>query len=375
MKPELIEAIKERLRAGQSDEDISQQLRSSGYADDVIEHVLHASKENGLSATDLSPIPVSVTPDLPGATDLFQGGWAYVQKRMDLIGYLFIPYAVLALAPLLLGSTVSSSIAAGIMTGVVTLAAGVFIFLNLGALLYSVVMADEKEVRYPEALRWMMRNVGRVAWLYILMALVTYGGFLFFIIPGIIVSIAVYFSHFVYVAEGKRGMEALLRSRSLVTGNWGRVFGRLFLLGLILILIFVLLAGLVTLAVSSIASQVVAEIVSSLVFQGAAVFISVITFHAGQRLYRKLAAARPATAGRTDKWKYKTLAGLGVLLPIVLIVIVVAFASFAVKHGIGLDGMTVDPSPIDRGAAKERAIELRMNNEYEQTIEDQPALE
>ena len=64
---------------------------------------------------------------------------------------------------------------------------------------------------------------------------------LLLIIPGIIFSVFYTFAIYVFFCEGKRGMDALRRSRSLVSGYFWPVFGRiLFLLLVTLIFAFVI---------------------------------------------------------------------------------------------------------------------------------------
>lgn len=62
-------------------------------------------------------------------------------------------------------------------------------------------------------------------------------GTLFFILPGIIFTVWFSFGNFAVVLDGKRGIQALIFSKNLVSGKWGEVFKRLlFLLFLWMIL-------------------------------------------------------------------------------------------------------------------------------------------
>lgn len=72
-------------------------------------------------------------------------------------------------------------------------------------------------------------------WFFIILA------YFFFFIPGVIISVYLAFSAFVFIDEGKRNMDALKRSWSLVKSNWWKVFGRVVSLNIVLILVFTLL--------------------------------------------------------------------------------------------------------------------------------------
>lgn len=61
----------------------------------------------------------------------------------------------------------------------------------------------------------------------LLVSLAVFGGFLLFIIPGIIFSVWFTFSTYAVAVDGKRGVEALKTSKALVKGRWWSVFARL----------------------------------------------------------------------------------------------------------------------------------------------------
>lgn len=63
------------------------------------------------------------------------------------------------------------------------------------------------------------------------------GGFLLFIIPGIIFIIWFLSGQYVLVSEDLRGFNALLRSKQLIQGNWWRIFWYFFLIILIIVII------------------------------------------------------------------------------------------------------------------------------------------
>jgi hypothetical protein len=66
---------------------------------------------------------------------------------------------------------------------------------------------------------------GAVLAVVLLAALVVLLGFVVFIVPGIYLGVALYFSAQAVVAEDRAPVEALQRSRDLVRGQWWRVFG------------------------------------------------------------------------------------------------------------------------------------------------------
>jgi hypothetical protein len=78
-----------------------------------------------------------------------------------------------------------------------------------------------------------------------LYALIVIGGFLLLIVPGIWLSVRLYFGAQVAVVDGVGPAEALRRSSRLVDGRWWSTFGRLLLGGIIFSIIVIPLYALV----------------------------------------------------------------------------------------------------------------------------------
>jgi hypothetical protein len=66
---------------------------------------------------------------------------------------------------------------------------------------------------------------GAVLAAVLLAGLATLAGFVMFALPGIWLAVVLYFASQAVVAEDRAPLEALRRSRELVTGQWWRVFG------------------------------------------------------------------------------------------------------------------------------------------------------
>lgn len=335
MHSELIAAIKERIALGHPKAVIRDELVSAGYDDQTIEQVYSQAYAEVHPESPMSDIPESSDTSLtaptsggspqkavlPSGAILFENGWAFVKSRLDLLVILSAPLAVIAIIGYL-GSTAMGAMAVfPIVSSLVTLAALVLYILNVGALLFTVVEVPERIVGYREALTWVRSNFWRLVWVYLLTVLVIYGGFLLFVIPGIIVSLYVYFPQYAYAKEGQRGMSALLRSRSLVLGNWWRLLGRLVMLGMILLLIFFVMAFFAGLAMSLAGDSAVLDLLLSIGAQVFGAAASMIGVHAGMELYQNLARVRPAHGTEptaSERFKYTILAWLGLLFAILI---------------------------------------------------------
>lgn len=63
-------------------------------------------------------------------------------------------------------------------------------------------------------------------WVKILVGLITFGGFVLLIIPGIYLTVLLSMSDILVLDQGKRGFQAIAGSRELIRGRWWPTFGR-----------------------------------------------------------------------------------------------------------------------------------------------------
>ena len=65
-------------------------------------------------------------------------------------------------------------------------------------------------------------------WIGLLQAIITLGGLLLLIIPGIYLGLALHFAQYYLITENKRGLASLSASRALVKGRWWATWWRMF---------------------------------------------------------------------------------------------------------------------------------------------------
>ncbi len=183
-------------------------------------------------------------------------------------------------------------------------------------------------------------------WISIMSGLASIGGFVLFIIPGIFLSVMLCMSAYSFIAEDKRGVNALIQSWNYVKGYWWPVFGRLVLVMVII--------GIVTAIVGSIVGAVgfaeskmeyvdgafkagqagAASRVGGIVVQAFNLFVfspfSLIYSYFIYQSLRSVKAGVPAEDAAKVKRTITTFAIVGILA-LIIISIVVGFV--AVKYG------------------------------------------
>ena len=95
-----------------------------------------------------------------------------------------------------------------------------------GSALFYLIVAD-RDVGMMEAYRECFLKIGSYIWILLITGLALLGGFLFFVVPGIFLSVSLIFAPLVLFSDEEKGLAALAKSRDFVRGNWWGVFFRI----------------------------------------------------------------------------------------------------------------------------------------------------
>lgn len=185
--------------------------------------------------------------------ELLSRSWiTYRQRMWTLLGISLIPIILAALTSFLIVAMwyVSGSMA-GLDKAVVTIGAIILaISLAIGVIYLSllsqvgliIAIRDSKEkIGIKEALKRARGNIGSYFWALFLAGLAVLGGYILFIIPGIIFTVWFAFAGYIVLTEGKKGSAALSQSREYTKGLWWEIAVRIlfiFIISLIISAIF-----------------------------------------------------------------------------------------------------------------------------------------
>jgi hypothetical protein len=123
---------------------------------------------------------------------------------------------------------------------------GILIQLLLSVLMMlatlSIVIVVDRAVEgqslpWTEAILQALSKWGKAFWTGLLAGVLIMLGTLIFIIPGLIISVYCMFATYVVVLRNESGTKALGYSKSLVQGQWWRMFGISLLLGIIIAIV------------------------------------------------------------------------------------------------------------------------------------------
>jgi hypothetical protein len=312
MTPELVIAIKERIKSGQTREQIKSEVIVMGHTDEVFEaaYLLAQTEEE-------EAIKVSKT-ELPTAIALIKNGASFAWQNLNLTWLLALPTIASLLFVKLSEATGGSpwSLAADALAVLSTL---IYLYLVVVVLFVVAKYEPTTKLKYQAALVWARRHFLSFVWISFLTGLLVLSGFLLLIIPGIVVLISLFFSTYVLVHEDKTGMGALWRSREMVTGRWftvARKVSGLFLGIFAFSFAFGVVAGLVE-GLAIVPANLVWLI--DIIFEPAVAFVSVIMTFATNQLFLALQSNTPAKeVSKGVKYRYYALLVAGVIALVLL---------------------------------------------------------
>jgi hypothetical protein len=167
--------------------------------------------------------------------DLLKQSWQIYKANFKLlVGIVTLPIAISFITVLF--SFVSSAVALlFILLGYII--GGIVGFITPVALIYALKEKDQN-IASSEALKKSFRRFFSWWRISFLAGIIVIAGLLMLIIPGIILSVWFGLASYVMVMEDRRGMAALLRSKDLISGySWG-VLGRVLVMGIVALSVY-----------------------------------------------------------------------------------------------------------------------------------------
>jgi hypothetical protein len=197
--------------------------------------------DNMETAAQAAPVPEGPKL-LMGTRALLGKTWSVYKEKIWLAtGILIVPVALMALVSLV-GQSVWAPVISLIATLVMFLAQGALILLFLNR---------EPGLDIKTAYKNAWSKYWSLLWIAILTAFITVGGFWLFIIPGIIFTIWFMFSMVVLMAEGERGMKALVKSREYVRDLFWPVLGRYLVIAVLVMVAYAILGTIIVAILSN----------------------------------------------------------------------------------------------------------------------------
>ena len=300
----LIAAIRDRIAAGHDTKTIKEETLAAGHSEAVFEVAYAAAKSTPES-------------ELPSVLSIWKAGYQYMRQEWKFTLLLALPLLIVGIADLVAEEPATKPLYV-MIAGIISLL-GSLLYAYLMVILLGKITGESAVGDYTAARTWARGHWAHLVWIYILVCLVVLGGFMLFIIPGLILSLVLYFSFYAYAVNGYKGFAALRESRRMFKGRFFTILAKIAGLGILNLIAFLVIFA-SGMALMLIVAMVVPALISvgvlSIVLQLFAGALMVITLRAGYLLY--IAAAKTARDGSQRTWPYKVVAVLGFLFPAIL---------------------------------------------------------
>ncbi|MDP3990825.1 MAG: hypothetical protein Q8P63_00820 [Candidatus Nealsonbacteria bacterium] len=265
------------------------------------------NNQNNLQSPSFRPQAQIQVQSLAGAGELLKRAWHVYQQRFGVfLGLVLISliFPLLIVLLSLYSDQISSlvSLLLTVILGLISVAVSFWVQISL----IFAVKEREQKIGVKESLARGWHKIISYSWILILTGLITMGGMLLFIVPGIIFAVWFSLAVYVLVAEDKKGITALFASKQLVEGKWWSVFWRFLAVGL--------LVGGITVLISLIAKFFNVSFVGNVAQSLAIPFTVAFEFLLYEELKRVKIEAVPEASKKRTKVKFILVAVAGFLL-------------------------------------------------------------
>lgn len=170
---------------------------------------------------------------MPSITDIIRLSWeTYISKFKKYLPFLLAVFALSAIAGVLNVLIIGVVKLADLWKMAIMTGAGVLNYLLTFAVSIALLIFTDKFLSNKKAI-FSFEEISRVflpaLFITILVALISIGGFLLFIVPGIIFMVWYAFAMYIVVLEKKSGIGVLKESRELSRGRFWQILSRLLL--------------------------------------------------------------------------------------------------------------------------------------------------
>lgn len=339
---QIIEWLKLARSQGLSDKEIQAQLRSHGWADDQIADLLYSpvskfrtnpplsgQPSNNPAETQREYYPQNYTP----GSHIFSRAWAIVRQYWKTMIVAIIPLIIATLLILFLSGSLASNVFFFIVCYLI------FWCIILYAQLVMTVIIGREEQSINTAFSISFRLFLKFILTTTLSSLIIIGGYMLFVIPGILMMLAFTTLPYIIVREEKWGWAAITRSYCLAKNFRGMIFGDYLILWVFTFLIFIgifLVSALLVFASRALGAvgSVTGFLTFILMITGTVsltAFFPVFSLAYFKIIYQDLAAIRPNTDNDPLNKRGKLLG----ILYLVLGIIIILFEISVMARGVG----------------------------------------
>ncbi|MEZ4195060.1 MAG: hypothetical protein R3B53_01535 [Candidatus Paceibacterota bacterium] len=245
MSPELIIAIKERIEAGHSKEQIKAEVLEIGYTEPVFEEAYQTALADSPNDVIVRSSPSSGT-ELISYGDFMRATWELAREQFAVflklcginllivivtVGALFVIFSQEILVKMTRGE--EEFLAWLTLIGVVW----AFIWLMSSFILIRALLKRNESMTLLSHFNWSIRHaIGLIVTSVVMVVLIMFG-YVLLVVPGLMLVAYLYFTLFFYLDDRAYGVNSLVISTKYTYGRFWAVVGRIMLLSIVLYVI------------------------------------------------------------------------------------------------------------------------------------------
>lgn len=180
---------------------------------------------------------------------LFKESWAFVKEYKHIVFWYVLTLSIMAaLAANVTSDAVIDTAFAPlwILAFFVTI---IFLIINGWAMMHLVSQESDSILSYKTSFDWAAKNFLPLTWTSITVFVAIMLGYILFIVPGVILSVYLYFALYAHIIDGEVGIKALKQSYRVVKGQWWNTAWKLVILGFYMVLVYIVVTILVAIVV------------------------------------------------------------------------------------------------------------------------------
>ncbi|MBD3282459.1 MAG: hypothetical protein GF387_02510 [Candidatus Portnoybacteria bacterium] len=252
--PKIQEYIEQCKKQGLEDQKIREALINAGWPEKDVDEALNpqASKQPEV------PSPEAINPQqqmehkslakLPSAGELLKEAFKIYKRRFLTLFAISFLALIIPIILTFIGTIHIEGTVGAIAFLLLALIVSLFILWSILGLIYAI---KEESLNIGKAYKNTLSKIHSALWVSILSFLITFFGYILFLIPGLIFSIWFSFGLFILISENTKGLKALLKSKKYIKGYWWAVFGRQIFISLILMIVAIPIMFILQIAGSS----------------------------------------------------------------------------------------------------------------------------
>lgn len=186
-----------------------------------------------------TPVTKEVKKEFINIRPLLKESWGFVKKHANIVAwYVGVLTLISALTSDVTIDLVSNTAFAPLLA-IGVFVTTIFVIINSWAMMHVVSQEPDVVLNYKISFDWAAKNFFPLIWTSVAAFFAILFGYILLVIPGVILSVYLYFAIYANVIDGEVGIKALKQSYRVVKGHWWNTAWKLVVLGFYMFVLYI----------------------------------------------------------------------------------------------------------------------------------------